>query len=350
MSVVGEASTSRFWSELRCAVMKTRACEVLGVEHPIVLGGMGSGTSPELVVAVSNAGGLGIQGCAGRSPAQIAGLAAELRTGSPGKPFGLNLLLFLADSAQIDAVLEARPPIFSTAWTTPEQDLTSLFARAHASGSRVMHMVSTVHEARRAAEAGADIIAAQGSEGGGHVGLMGTFALVPQVVRAVTPIPVLLAGGVADGAGLAAAIMLGAEGVLLGTRFLATPEAPLPDAYKQAIVRSDGHDTLLTELPDVIAGQVWPGAFARVLRTPFIQEWLGREGEVRQRRTELLHQIQRAREQGDVANGSLLIGQDAGLIDSIEAAGSIVERVVREAEALLSRRPAEVLLPVSAPA
>jgi len=330
--------------------MRTRACDVLGIRHPIVLGGMGSGTSPELVVAVSNAGGLGIQGCAGRSPAQIAQLVSVVRAGVRENAFGLNLLLFLAEDAQIDAVLSARPPIFSSAWSTPEQDLTALFARAHASGARVMHMVSTVHEARRAADAGADVIAAQGSEGGGHVGLMGTFALVPQVVRTVAPVPVLLAGGVADGAGLAAAIMLGAEGVLLGTRFLATPEAPLPDSYKQAIVDSDGHDTLLTELPDVIAGQVWPGAFARVLRTPFIQEWLGREGDVRQRRVELLQRIQRAREHGDVANGALLIGQDAGLIDSIEPAGSIVERVVREAETILSHRPAEVLRPVTAPA
>jgi nitronate monooxygenase len=95
---------------------------------------------------------------------------------------------------------------------------------------------------------------------------------------------------------------------------------------------------------------VWPGAFARVLRTPFIQEWLGREGDVRQRRVELLQRIQRAREHGDVANGALLIGQDAGLIDSIEPAGSIVERVVREAETILSHRPAEVLRPVTAPA
>src|SRR5260370_25102470 len=120
---------------------------------------------------------------------------------------------------------------------------------------------------------------------------MGTVPLVPQVVRAVAPIPVVLAGGVADGAGLAAALMLGAEGVLLGTRFLATPEAPLPNVYKQAIVDSDGHDTLLTELPDVIAGQVWPGAFARVLRTPFIQEWLGREGAVRLPRSERMRAV-----------------------------------------------------------
>ena len=125
-----------------------------------------------------------------------------------------------------------------------------------------MHMVSTVHEAGRAAESGADVLVAQGTEGGGHVGLMGTLVLVRQVVRAVAPIPVLAAGGIADGAGLAAALMLGAEGVLLGTPFLATPEAPLPDSYKQAICHSNGHDTLLTELPDVINAQVWPGAFA----------------------------------------------------------------------------------------
>jgi NAD(P)H-dependent flavin oxidoreductase YrpB (nitropropane dioxygenase family) len=323
--------------------MRTRACELFGVEHPVVLGGMGSGTSPELVAAVSNGGGLGVQGCAGRSPQQVAQLAEAIR-GATERPFGLNLLLFLADAAAIDAVLAAQPPVVSTAWPWPDFDLAALFARAHAGGARVMHMVSTVHEAGRAAEAGADIIVAQGSEGGGHVGLIGTMVLVPQVVRAVAPLPVLAAGGIADGAGLAAALMLGADGVLLGTRFLATPEAPLPGAYKEAICRSDGHDTLLTELPDVIAGQVWPGAFARVLRTPFIQQWLGREGDVRQRRAELLQGIQRAREQGDVANGSLLIGQDAGLIDSVEPAGQIVQRIVREAEQILSRRPAETLL------
>src|SRR5436305_4021302 len=97
--------------------MRTRACELFGIEHPVVLGGMGSATSPELVTAVSNGGGLGVQGCAGRSPAQIAGLAEQIRAGlNPGKPFGLNLLLFLASPAAIDAVLAARPPVFSTAW------------------------------------------------------------------------------------------------------------------------------------------------------------------------------------------------------------------------------------------
>jgi NAD(P)H-dependent flavin oxidoreductase YrpB (nitropropane dioxygenase family) len=322
--------------------MKTRISELFGIQHPVVLGGMASGTNPELVVAVSRAGGLGVLGCAGRSPDDIERLVQAIRGGCGDKPFGLNLLLFLASEVQIEAVLAARPAVFSTAWPTPEQDLAALFARAHQTGALVMHMAASLDEATRAAEAGADVVVAQGTEGGGHVGLMGTIVLVPQVVRAVAPVPVLAAGGIVDGAGFAAALMLGAEGVLLGTRFLATLEAPLPERYKQAICRSDGHDTLLTELPDVIAGQVWPGAFARVQRTPFIQQWLGREGEVRQRRVELQRQIQRAREQGDLDNGALLIGQDAGLIDGIEPAGQVVERLVRDAEALLASRPGQV--------
>src|SRR5215831_11673421 len=271
--------------------MKTRACEVLGIEHPVVLGGMASGTSPDLVAAVSNAGGLGTQGCSGLSPTQVADLAATIRARTD-RPFGLNLLLFRSTDEHVEAVLAARPAVFATAWAWPDYNLRPLFDRAHAAGARITHMVSTVDEAQRAAAAGADVIVAQGTEGGGHVGVMGSLVLVPQVVRAVAPIPVLAAGGVADGAGLAAALMLGAEGVLLGTRFLATPEAPLPTAFKEAICQSDGHDTLLTELPDVISGQVWPGAYARVLRTAFVQEWLGREGDVRRNRAELLQRIQ----------------------------------------------------------
>ena len=322
--------------------MRTRVCEVLGIEHPIVLGGMASATTPELVAAVSQAGGLGTQGATGQSAAQLAELVAAIRERTD-RPFGLNLLLFRSDEASIAAVLAAKPAVFSTAWSWPEYDLRSAFDQAHAAGARVTHMVSTVHEARRAVEAGADVIIAQGTEGGGHVGVMGTMVLVRQVVRAVAPVPVLAAGGIADGAGLAGALMLGADGVLIGTRFLATDEAPLPRTWKEAICRSDGHDTLLTEVPDVINGQVWPGAFARVLRTPFIQEWLGREGEVRLHRTELGRRLRRAREEGDVANGALLVGQDAGLIDSIEPAGDIVRRMVAEAEEILSQRPAEVL-------
>jgi NAD(P)H-dependent flavin oxidoreductase YrpB (nitropropane dioxygenase family) len=322
-------------------MLTTRVTELLGIDHPVVLGGMGDGTSPELVAAVSNAGGLGVQGCSGRSPTAIAALADSIRA-LTDRPFGLNLLLFVSDLEAVDAVLERRPRVFSTAWPLIGQDLSEVFARAHASGAHVVHMVSSVMEARRAAEAGADVIVAQGTEGGGHVGLMGTMVLVPQVVRAVAPLPVLAAGGVADGAGLAASLMLGAEGVLLGTRFLATPEAPLPAAYKEAICASSGDDTLLTEVPDVVAGRVWPGAFARVLRNAFVQQWLGREGEVRLRQPQLNDQVRLARQSGDVEAGVLLVGQVAGLIDSIEPAAEVVREIVREAEALLSERATAV--------
>jgi NAD(P)H-dependent flavin oxidoreductase YrpB (nitropropane dioxygenase family) len=317
--------------------LRTRVTERLGIEHPVVLGGMGSGTSPELVAAVSEAGGLGIQGGVGRPPEVLASLAADIRARTK-KSFGVNLLLFLATPEQREAVCALAPPVFSTAWPVPEDDLKPLFERAHAAGSLVMHMVNGVPEALRAAEAGADLIVAQGTEGGGHVALISTLVLTPMVVRAVAPVPVLAAGGIADGAGLAAALMLGAEGVLMGTRFLATPESPWPASFKQALLDSDGHDTLLSEIPDTAKGHVWPGAYDRVRRNRLIEDWLGRENEVRRHRAAIAARISEAREQDDADNGELNFGQVAGLIDAITPAGEIVRRVAADAEQLLTAR------------
>jgi len=318
-------------------MLQTRVCALLGITHPVVLGGMAGHTGPELVAAVSRAGGLGILGCSGRAPDTIARFAAEIRERTD-RPFGLNLLVFGVDEATIAATLAARPPVFSTAWAWPEQDLRTLFARAHDIGAKVMHMVATVAEASRAVEAGADLVVAQGTEGGGHVGLMGTMALVRQVVRAVAPVPVLAAGGIADGAGLAAALALGAEGVLLGTRFLATPEAPVPEGYKRAIVAHDGHQTLLTEIPDIISGRVWPGAYARVARNTLVEAWIGREGELRYWRAEVAAQTQAAWKADDADHGVLYMSQIAGLITTVEPAAVVVERLVSEAEAILRQR------------
>jgi NAD(P)H-dependent flavin oxidoreductase YrpB (nitropropane dioxygenase family) len=208
----------------------------------------------------------------------------------------------------------------------------------HATGALHMHQADTLDEAQRAAEAGADVIVAQGTEGGGHVGVMATLPLARMVIRALPDMPVVVAGGIADGPGIASALVLGGDGALLGTRFLATNEAPLPDGYKRAIVESDGHDTLISEIPDIVSGTVWPGAYARVRRNAFMNEWIGREGELRRRWREVLPQIQAARAAGDAERGTLLMGEDAGLIDSIEPAAALVERLAADAETALRER------------
>ena len=318
-------------------MIRTRICDLLGIQHPVVLGGMGTATNPELVAAVSNAGGLGILSASNQSAdqqRQDIGRIRELTTA----PFGINHLLFMSQEDRLAATVDSKPAVFSTAWPWPEQDLRLYKEMARQAGALFMHMVSTVPEAIRAAEAGADIVVAQGTEGGGHVGWMGTFPLVPMVVSAVAPVPVLAAGGVADGAGLAAALALGADGVLLGTRFMATPEAPIPAAYKQAIVQHDGHDTFLTEVPDVAQGRVWPGAMSRVARNRFIERWAGREWEVRQRRAEIARSIADARARNDSEEFGLSMGQTAGLISSIEPAGQLVEQIAADAERIITDR------------
>jgi NAD(P)H-dependent flavin oxidoreductase YrpB (nitropropane dioxygenase family) len=318
-------------------VIHTPVCDLLGIRHPIVLGGMAGSTSVPLVAAVSNAGGLGTLGIARTAAEQIPRDIAAIREAT-GRPFGINFLLFLAREPAIAAALAQRPPVFSAAWAQAGEDLRPLFGRAHDAGSRVMYMVGTVPEALRAKAAGADVIVAQGTEGGGHVGWMASLAVLPMIVDAVGPTPVLAAGGIADGRGLAAALALGAQGALLGTRFLATRESPLHANFKQAVVDSDGHDTVLTEIPDIARGNVWPGAMARARRNAFIERWAGREWELRARQPEAAAALQKAQESGDAANASLLIGQDAGLIHDIPPAGEVVERMVAEAEALLKHR------------
>ena len=325
-------------------MIQTRLTELLGIRHPIVLGGMSGGTSAELVAAVSNAGGFGIYGAsftaATAAAQQDATRAVVDRIRSlTNAPFGVNLLLFASSDTDVDSVLALRPRVLATAWPNEDADLRSIGDRAHAAGVLWMHQADRVDGAKRAAAAGADIIVAQGTEGGGHVGLIATLPLTRMVVRAVAPVPVVAAGGIADGEGIAAALMLGAQGVLLGTRLLATEESPLPAGYKQAIVASDGHDTVISEIPDVAQGRIWPGAYARVRVNAFIKEWSGREGELRRRSVEVRKGLAAARAAGDAERGSLLIGQDAGLVDSIEPAGALIVRLAADAERVLANAP-----------
>ncbi|HKA49675.1 MAG TPA: nitronate monooxygenase [Candidatus Dormibacteraeota bacterium] len=315
--------------------LHTRVTRLLDIEHPVVMGGMGGGaTVPAMVTAVSEAGGLGVLGVTRYPPEVVASQMEEIRA-TTSRPFGLNLLLFLSDDDSIATVLAQRPAVLSTAWAWPEQELAPIFERARGAGARTMHMVSGVEEAKRAAAAGADLIVAQGTEGGGHVGTVAAMALVPMVVRAVAPIPVIAAGGLATGPQLAAALMLGADGVLMGTRFLATDESPWPPSFKRAIVDSDGHDTELSEIPDVAKATAWPGAFDRVRRNRLISAWAGREHELRRRRAEVSAAMIRAMREDDSDQGELNFGQSAGLIDSIQPCGDVVRRISAEAEAML---------------
>jgi NAD(P)H-dependent flavin oxidoreductase YrpB (nitropropane dioxygenase family) len=329
-------------------MLHTRVCDLLGIRHPVVLGGMGSATTPRLVAAVSAAGGLGILSASHQAPDQQRAEVEEIRSLTDA-PFGLNQLLFQVDEGRLATTIECRPKVLSTAWAWPDQDLRRFADLAHGAGGLFMHMASTVGEAVRAAEAGADVIVAQGTEGGGHVGQMGTMPLVRMVVRAVAPLPVLAAGGLADGGGLAGALGLGAEGVLLGTRFLATPEGPIPARHKQAIVDHDGHDTFLTEIPDLIADRVWPGALTRTTRNRLMERWIGREWEVRQHRVAIAARMAEARREGDVEEFHLAMGQTAGLIDDIAPAATIVERIVREAEDIIRERLAPLVTDVGKP-
>jgi NAD(P)H-dependent flavin oxidoreductase YrpB (nitropropane dioxygenase family) len=318
-------------------MIHTRICQLLGIVHPIVLGGMGTATSAPLVAAVSNAGGFGTLGTSAFNAAQLDAEVAAIRERTE-KAFGINHLLFQIQEEMLAVTLRAQPRVVAFAWARKDQDLREYFQRAHDAGSKVMYMAGEVPEAVRAAEAGADLIVAQGTEAGGHVVWMASLPLVPMMVRAVAPLPVLSAGGIADGRGLAAALALGAEGVLLGTRFMATPEAPIHPNFKQAIVKSDGHDTVLTEIPDIASQRVWPGAMSRAQRNNFIERWAGREWALRQNASEVGKQVMTARAAGDVDNASLSFGQDAGLIDSIKSVREVVQDIIIEAEEIIKGR------------
>lgn len=319
-------------------MIHTPFTELLGIEHPVVCAGMGRGAANgDLAGAVSEAGGLGVIGATGLPSEEFAAMVQRARE-LTAKPFGINLLLHKADDL-VDDVLAAQPAVLSTAWPRDDQDLAGLFERAHERGSLVMHMVPHVDDAVAAVEAGADVIVAQGSEGGGHIGEIGLPVIVRQVVKAVAPTPVVAAGGLADGAGLAAALAFGADGVLLGTRFLATDEAPAAPAYKQAILESRGDDTLVTTVADTFSGGDWPGAWGRVRRTRFIEHWLGREPELRRRRDSVLSELRASVKSEPEREYPLVwMGQSAGLIDELLPAGEVVRRIVAEAEETLRTR------------
>jgi NAD(P)H-dependent flavin oxidoreductase YrpB (nitropropane dioxygenase family) len=252
--------------------LRTSVCELLGIDVPVVQAGMGPLTSAELVAAVSNAGGLGILGAVLRPADALRAEIHRIRE-LTDRPFGVNHVLALLDAEAMEVTLDERVPVLSTSWG----DIGPYVTRAHDLGMKMIHQVVTASQAAQAAEAGADVVIAQGTDGGGHVGAVGTMPLVPRAVDASAPVPVLAAGGIVDGRGLAAALALGAQGVLMGTRFLATAEAPCPPAWQQAILAANESDTVRSTLFDDAIGMPVPGSEVRAIRNRFQDEWIGRE-------------------------------------------------------------------------
>jgi nitronate monooxygenase/enoyl-[acyl-carrier protein] reductase II len=277
---------------------------------------------------VSNAGGLGSLGCWRRPAEDFTRQLAAIRERTD-RPFAINHVVPAIDEAVFSMSLKARPALISLALADPGD----LVKRIHDAGIKVMMQVTTVAQARQAAERGVDIIVAQGSEGGGYIGNVGTLALVPQVVDAVRPIPVVAAGGIADGRGIAAALILGAEGVNIGTRFLATEEAPIGAAWKRAIVDAAAEDAIRVDVVNDIMpnpGSVGYGTVLRALRSPFIETWHERREEARRHAERLLDELVSLTKQGRIGDALPAAGQSAGLIHDIRPAGEILQRLMEQ--------------------
>lgn len=328
--------------------LRTSLCDLVGIDYPIVQAGMGYVARAELCAAVSAAGGLGMIGAASLTANELREEIRRVRDHT-NRPFGVDILFAtvgraVADQtttrftreveAQIDVVFDERVPVLASGLGNPGPAV----AQAHAIGIKVLALVGNTSNARRVAASGVDAIVAQGHDAGGHTGRIGTFALLPAVIDAVN-VPVLAAGGIADGRGLIAALALGACGIWMGTRFVASQESYCHDNYKRRIVDIDEEGTTVTRCFSgkpcrVIRNRTtaaWeaPDLQSRIAPFPLqfgvIGEWLGEDPYIAGRRA------------GNVEVGALAAGQSSGLIESVLPAAQIVRDVVAEAERVLER-------------
>lgn len=321
-------------------MLRTPLCDLLGVDVPVVQASLGPWSSPELAAAVSNAGALGSLGTSLRSPEQVRADIDATRALTE-RPFVVNHTLRPLSEEAFALTLEARPAAVSLALGLRRE----LVESAHAAGVRFIQQVHTVEQAVAAAEAGVDAIIAQGGEAGGFGGTIGALALVPQVVDAVAPVPVIAAGGIADGRGLAAALVLGAQGVNIGTRFVASVESGVSDRWKRAIVEAASEDAVKVEFADAVFPPPGEGAYdtlPRVLRTPFVDEWNSRPEDVPREAERLRGELGSALDEGRADELVPFSGQTAGMIREVLPVAEILRRLVEEAEAALRRTTAEV--------
>ena len=305
--------------------MKTRVTELLGIEYPIIQGGMAWVAEQHLAAAVSNAGGLGLIGGANAPGEVVRDMIRKCRE-LTDKPFGVNVMLmspYAPDVAKV--VVEEGVKIVTTGAGDPAKYMNEW----KAAGIKVIPVVASVAHAKLMQKAGADAVVAEGTESGGHIGEATTMTLVPQVVDAVD-IPVIAAGGIADGRGMAAAMMLGAEGVQIGTRFVASTEAQVDEAYKNRIVKAKDIDSEVTGRSH--------GHPVRCLRNQMTREYvrLEAEGKTMEELEYLtLGSLRKAVQEGDITNGTVMAGQIASVIHDIKSCREVVEEMEAECVKLM---------------
>ena len=330
-------------------MLKTKFCELFGIEYPIVCAGMGGVATGKLAAAVSEAGGLGTIALAGLPPDAIAAeISAARRLTS--KPIVVNLLIPFLQPGLLDVVAKQPVAAVTLFWGDPAEHIPA----CKKLGLKVIWQCGSAPEAAAAKRAGADAIIAQGFEAGGHVrGVVTTFALVPQVRDAIGDLPMVAAGGISDGRGLAAAIALGADGAVFGTRFLASDESPAHPKYKQAVIDADATETVHTKLFDI----GWPDAAHRVIRTQTVEAWEragspavpNRPGEgdviARLRLGRIDAPLPRysvnpptESVEGDISGLPFYAGQSVGLISRLAPAGEIVRQVAAEARDVIASK------------
>jgi nitronate monooxygenase len=327
------------------AIFDTPFCRLLGLDRPIVQAPIGGLSTPALAAAVSNAGGLGMLSVTWRDPARLCGLLDETQR-LTDRRFGVNLVLEWPPEERLAICLDAGVRIVSFFWGDPAPYV----ERVHAAGALVFHTVGSAAEARRAVAAGVDLVVAQGRDAGGHVwGQVGTLALVPRVVDAVAPVPVLAAGGIVDGRGLAAALTLGAAGAWMGTRFLLSEEAATHPLYRERVAAATETDAIYTTLFD----DGWRDAPLRALRNSTVAAWEAAgqpapgarpgEGEI-VGQNELGEPVVRYSSSAPVGGATgeieamvMYAGQGVGLVDRIQPAAAIVHEVCDEALRVLDR-------------
>jgi len=309
-------------------------CRLLGIRYPICQAGMYQVAYGDLAAAVSNAGGLGVIGSAYMDPERLR-REIRLAKSQTDKPLGVDILFARTEGggdtveayerecrAHIEVTFEEGVDVIVSGLGNPGP----IVPRAHAAGTKVMALVGTARQAIAVEKAGVDAVIASGHDGGGHVGRIGTMALVPRVVDVVR-IPVVAAGGIADGRGLVAALALGATGIWMGTRFIATVEARGHVNYKRRITEIDEDGTVVT--------RAHSGKTNRMIRNAFTRSWEGREHEIKPYPLQLKEVGEPASDAGriggDVEHGVLPSGQSAGLITAIESAGDVVRRTAEEA-------------------